>query len=111
MPVPDFTDPVIPPGSGRARTLDLEGAAQLLQVHAKTLEKLARGGRIPSCKVGRSWVFVEQLLLDFLVAKSMARVSVVDLQENSECRSTDATTHHAGGSNYRRSEGNRDLYS
>jgi hypothetical protein len=92
-------------------TLDLAGAASLLMVHPKTLQKLARAGFVPSFKVGRAWVFVESLLLDWLRAQSLSRVSVVDLQEKSECRSTDARTHRTGGSNFRPSGVNRSLYS
>ena len=94
-----------------ARTLDLAEAAALLKVHPKTLQRLARARAIPACKVGRAWVFVEQLLLDTLVSKSTARVSVVDLQEFTECRSTDARTHHVGGSNSRPFAASRSLYS
>jgi excisionase family DNA binding protein len=94
-----------------SRTLTLKEAAQLLNVHPKTLEGLARRGAVPSCKVGRAWVFVEQLLLDMLVSKSISRVSVVDLQEKTECRSTDEKTHRIGGSSYRPSGVNRSLYS
>ncbi|WP_310738439.1 helix-turn-helix domain-containing protein [Ideonella alba] len=93
------------------RTLTLSEAADLLKVHPKTAEKLARHGHLPACKVGRSWVFVDQLLFDLLVTQSLARVSVVDLQENTECRSTDAKTPPTGGSNYRPSGANRSLYS
>jgi len=92
-------------------TLDLAQAAQQLKVHPKTLQKMARCGQVPSVKVGRAWVFVERLLLDWLVANSLSRVSVVDLQESSECRSTDARTHRTGGSNFRPSGVNRSLYS
>jgi excisionase family DNA binding protein len=95
----------------RPPTLGLVEAAELLKVHPKTLQKLARNGEVPACKVGRAWVFVEHLLLDTLVSKSISRVSVVDLQEKTECRSTDARTHHIGGSNYRPSGVNRSLYS
>src|SRR5664279_1557892 len=92
-------------------TLGLVDAARLLKVHPKTLQGLARRGVVPAFKVGRAWVFVERLLLEWLVAESLARVSVVDLQEKSECRSTDARTHRFGGSNSRPSGANRDLYS
>lgn len=94
-----------------APTLDLGQAAHLLKVHPKTLQKLARSGRIPACKVGRSWVFVERLLIDWLEAQSLSRVSVVDLLEKSECRSTDAKTRPIGGSNSPLSGVNRSLYS
>jgi excisionase family DNA binding protein len=92
-------------------TLDLAQAAQLLKVHPKTLQRLAKAGQVPGLKVGRAWVFLEVLLIEWLRAQSLARVSVVDLQENSECRSTDARTHRTGGSNYRPSGVNRSLYS
>jgi excisionase family DNA binding protein len=94
-----------------SRTLNVAEAALLLKVHPKTLQRLARVGDIPGCKVGRAWVFVEQLLLDTLVSKSTARVSVVDLREKSECRSTDARTHPVGGSNSRPFAASRSLYS
>ncbi|MFY8017483.1 MAG: helix-turn-helix domain-containing protein [Inhella sp.] len=92
-------------------TLDLVQASQMLKVHPKTLERLARSGAVPACKVGRAWVFVDDLLLELLVSKSTSRVSVVDLQENSECRSTDARTHPIGGSNSRSFAASRSLYS
>jgi excisionase family DNA binding protein len=92
-------------------TLDLAEAARLLKVHPKTLQKLARCGQVPSLKVGRAWVFLEALLIDWLRAQSLSRVSVVDLQEISECRSTDARTHRTGGSSFRGSAVSRDLYS
>lgn len=92
-------------------TLTLAEAAQLLKVHAKTVEKLARRGQLPGTKVGRRWVFVQQLLVDWLVTQSLSRVSVVELQEKTECRSTDARTRHIGGSNYRPAGVNRSLYS
>ena len=44
-------------------TLDLAEAAQLFKVHPKTLQRMARAGSVPACKVGRSWVFVERLLI------------------------------------------------
>ena len=92
-------------------TLDLAEAAQLLKVHPKTLQGLARRGALPAHKVGRAWVFLEHLLIAWLEAQSLARVSVVDFQENSECRSTDARTRPSSGSSYRRSAVSRDLYS
>ena len=94
-----------------SRTLDVVEAAALLKVHPKTLQRLARQREIPACKVGRAWVFIEQLLLDTLVSKSTARVSVVDFLEKSECRSTDAKTRLPGGSNSRQSGVSRSLYS
>jgi excisionase family DNA binding protein len=92
------------------RTLDLSEAALLLKVHPKTLQRLARAGQVPACKMGRAWVFVEQLLFERLVSESLARASVVDVQESSECRSTDEPTRRTGGSSCRRSRESRSLY-
>jgi len=37
--------------------IDCEKAAELLGIHPKTLQQMARQGRIPAKKVGRSWRF------------------------------------------------------
>ena len=92
-------------------TLDVTAAALLLKVHPKTLQNLARQGLVPSCKVGRAWVFVEALLLDHLRARCMARLVVPSASGELECRSTDAKTRPSGGSSSPPSGVNRDLYS
>lgn len=94
-----------------ARTLDLIEAAQFLHVHPKTLQKWARAGVVPACKLGKAWVFLEHLLVERLVTESLLRVSVADSLEKSKCRFTDAKTHLAGGSNSRPSRVSHDLYS
>ncbi len=42
--------------------LDLTRAAGILGVHRKTLERLAREGKIPSIKIGKLWRFRESHL-------------------------------------------------
>jgi excisionase family DNA binding protein len=37
--------------------LDSNQAAQLIQIHPKTLQKMARGGRVPAVRVGDLWRF------------------------------------------------------
>ncbi|MVQ30690.1 helix-turn-helix domain-containing protein [Ramlibacter sp. MAH-25] len=91
-------------------TLNLTEAAHLLHVHPKTLQQRARLGLIPACKVGRSWVFVEILLIEHLVAESRSRVSVADAQEKPECRSTEGKTRPIGGSSCRPSLAKPGLY-
>ncbi|MGQ0596752.1 helix-turn-helix domain-containing protein [Aquabacterium sp.] len=93
------------------KTLDLTEAASLLKIHPKTLQRLAQSGAVPACKVGRAWVFIDDLLFQLLMAKSASRVSVADSQEKSTCRSTDAKTPPCGGSNSRPFAGSRSLYS
>jgi excisionase family DNA binding protein len=43
--------------------------ASLLQIHVKTVYRLAEDGRIPGNKIGRSWRFVRQDLLDLVSNK------------------------------------------
>ena len=92
------------------RTLDAREAAQRLHVHPQTVMSLARAGVIPGCRIGKAWVFVESLLIEYLVAQSLSRVSVADAQEKSECRSTEEKTHRIGGSNFRQSVVNQARY-
>ena len=37
--------------------LDSDEAAQLLKIHAKTLQRLARRGEIPGVQIGKLWRF------------------------------------------------------
>ena len=47
-------------------TLSSYQAAVLLNCSTAHLHRLARSGAIPGVKVGRSWVFIEQDVLDWL---------------------------------------------
>ena len=92
------------------RTLDAIAAAKLLLIHPQTLMSRARAGLIPGCRVGRAWVFVESLLIEYLVAQSQTRVSVAGTQEKPECRFTEEKTPLTGGSNCRPSAAKLALY-
>ena len=37
--------------------LDTREAAALLGIHPKTLQKLARSGKVPGVRIGKSWAF------------------------------------------------------
>ena len=37
--------------------LDSQQAAELIQIHPKTLQKMARAGRIPAIRIGDLWRF------------------------------------------------------
>ncbi len=39
-------------------TLDLRGAAALMKVHPRTVEAMARDGRLPAAKIGRAYVLL-----------------------------------------------------
>jgi len=48
--------------------LDSRQAAALLGIHPKTLQRLARSGRIPSIRIGKSWAFRASALDNWLKA-------------------------------------------
>ncbi|MDQ6620978.1 MAG: helix-turn-helix domain-containing protein [Pseudomonadota bacterium] len=66
--------------------LTLTEAAALLRLHPVTVRALAASGRIPACKIGRVWRFVE---ID-LLASTRAYYSRADAvgDKESSCRST-----------------------
>ncbi|WP_165919160.1 helix-turn-helix domain-containing protein [Sulfuritortus calidifontis] len=80
------------------KTLDLHAAADLLHIHPVTLREKARCGEIPGAKIGKSWVFVDVDLIDYIRAQYPARVMQGDRQEKSECHSTSVRTLPSGGS-------------
>lgn len=47
--------------------------AKLLQIHVKTVYRLAKEGLIPGSRVGRSWRFNEKLILELLSNKQGKR--------------------------------------
>ncbi|WP_374005549.1 helix-turn-helix domain-containing protein [Delftia lacustris] len=46
-------------------TLNLREAADILKVHVKTAEDMAREGKIPAAKIGRAYVFMRRDVLRF----------------------------------------------
>jgi excisionase family DNA binding protein len=63
---------------------ELLEAAAFLRIHTDTLAGLARAGEIPGCKVGRAWVFMPELLKEYV-----------------RCRSTVSPKARIGGSAYK----------
>ena len=49
--------------------LDSDGAAALLKIHPKTLQKMARNGEIAGVQVGRLWRFRASVLNEWLEHK------------------------------------------
>ncbi len=47
-------------------TLDLRGAAALMNVHPRTVEAMARDGRLPAAKIGRAYVLLARDVLAFV---------------------------------------------
>jgi excisionase family DNA binding protein len=48
------------------RTLDLDECADFLGLHPTTAKKKAAAGELPGAKIGRSWVFLESDLVEYL---------------------------------------------
>jgi len=54
----------------RKEVLNAEEASELLDVSVWTVRDLAHRGELPALKVGRSWRFSRQALLDYLAVGS-----------------------------------------
>lgn len=57
-----------------SQTWGIKEAAAFLRIHPDTLAERARAGEIPGCKIGRSWVFMPELLNQYLEARCAANV-------------------------------------
>lgn len=55
-------------------TINLTEAAALAHCHPDTLADLARAGEAPGAKIGRSWVFSERLLVEWIENGSGQRI-------------------------------------
>ncbi len=54
-------------------TIGVEEAARLLRCHPDTLRRMAKAGEVPGTKVGRSWVFFTERLLEWLDARCQSQ--------------------------------------
>jgi len=50
----------------RSTTVDIEGAAQLMNIHARTAEKLVVRGILPAARIGRAYVLMERDVLAYI---------------------------------------------
>ncbi len=55
-----------PPSTAFERVLNTEEAAALLQIHPKTLQKMAREGTVPAFRIGDLWRFRASALDEWL---------------------------------------------
>jgi excisionase family DNA binding protein len=56
----------VSPGRDFERVLNTEEAAALLQIHPKTLQKMARRGFVPAFRIGDLWRFRASMLDDWV---------------------------------------------
>lgn len=58
------------------KTLTVPEVAKLLHCSVDTVRRKAAAGRLPAVKVGRAWVFVEDVLRDWLVKQSQINMQI-----------------------------------
>jgi excisionase family DNA binding protein len=61
-----------------SETINLVDAAKFLLISTDTLMDMARAGTIPSCKIGRRWVFMKSLLVEYVRRRSMGDINVAE---------------------------------
>lgn len=53
-------------------TINAAQCAELLQCNEATVEELTRKGELPGIKIGRSWIYVKNDLVQYLAEKARA---------------------------------------
>jgi len=81
------------------KTIDLQQAAKLLHIHPVTLQDKAKRGEVPGAKIGKSWVFIDVDLYEYIRAKYIWRALQGDNEEDKLCHFTNAKIPLIGGSN------------
>ena len=79
-------------------TLNLQQAAVFLKIHPVTLGQKARAGEVPGTKIGKSWVFVDIDLINYIRAQYPRRDLQGEKVEVLQCHSSNETVHLTGGS-------------
>jgi excisionase family DNA binding protein len=82
-------------------TFTLQQAADYLKLHPVTLSEKARTGEIPGAKLGKRWVFLEIDLIEYLRSQYPRRALQGEHERSITCHSSNAKTHHFGGSSSR----------
>ncbi|WP_107796324.1 helix-turn-helix domain-containing protein [Nitrosomonas aestuarii] len=75
------------------KTLSLAEAAELLKMHAEEVRRRAKAGKIPGAKLGKSWVFILEDLVEYIrshYADTWQALRVVANKEDKSCHSTNA---------------------
>jgi len=85
---------------GRAneyKTLNVLEAAKFLKMHPETLRRQALAGEIPSAKPGKSWVFLEADLADWLRSQYRNRRQASQGEGGNSCHLNDVVRKVSGG--------------
>lgn len=81
------------------RTLDLEEAAAFLKMHPEEVRRRAKLGQLPGAKPGKSWVFLEDDLAEYLrsiYSEPRQALQVTPTKEQQKCHLPNAVVR--GGS-------------
>jgi hypothetical protein len=84
------------------QTLDLKQAAQFLRLHPEELRQRAKRGLIPGAKVGRSWVFLEDDLVQYVRSLYAAPRQALQVTLGKEVTCHFANAAGSGGSTFAR---------
>ena len=79
-------------------TLTLQEVAEFLKIHPVTLGLKARSGEIPGSKIGKSWVFVDVDLIEYIRAQYKWQDLQGEQVEVSQCHSSKVKIYLTGGS-------------
>lgn len=60
----------------RPTTVDIEGAAQLMNIHARTAEKMIARGILPAARIGRAYVLMERDVLAYIEAQIASQTAL-----------------------------------
>jgi len=63
-------------------TVDSHIAAAFLGIHYKTLERMARKGKVPADKLGQSWQFLLSLLSEWRKERMISNLTTPKHQNN-----------------------------
>lgn len=66
------------------RTMNLKEAAEFLNMNPESLRQKAKVGIVPGAKVGKSWVFIEEDLADYIRSQYARRWRAVQVTANEE---------------------------
>ncbi|MHB1544944.1 MAG: helix-turn-helix domain-containing protein [Steroidobacteraceae bacterium] len=82
------------------RSLGLDDAAAFLRMHPEEVRSRAKRGVIPGAKIGRSWVFLESDLAEFVRSLYPVRRQALRVTSSQEATCHYANADRSGGSTF-----------
>jgi len=78
-------------------TFNLIEASNFLNMHPETVRHYAKAGKLPGAKPGKSWVFIEEDLAQWIRNKYCSPLQVPQGEEKVVCNSHNAGKKASGG--------------